>query len=243
MKHRATGFTLIELLIVVAIIAILAVIAVPNFLEAQTRAKLARVKADQRVLVTAMEAFRLDNNSYPLYCNNYVDMRNANYFAKNAMVGNYTDQAYSFRVRLNPTDKFATLTTPIAYITSYPTDPFARTKGLCFCYTKTDPEVGDSKNHWMIWSFGPDQDERDDQVVLASAIAYGQTFKPPYDPRLKNNPKPGDILIYSPTRTSGYIDRTMYCPTRAYPSPALLDVTYDPTNGTISNGDVYVTRP
>ena len=36
------AFTLIELLIVVAIIAILAAIAVPNLLEAQVRAKVAR---------------------------------------------------------------------------------------------------------------------------------------------------------------------------------------------------------
>ena len=49
------AFTLIELLIVVAIIAILAAIAVPNFLEAQTRAKVARSVADIRTLATALE--------------------------------------------------------------------------------------------------------------------------------------------------------------------------------------------
>ena len=51
------GFTLIELLIVVAIIAILAAIAIPNFLEAQTRAKVARVLSDQRTLGTAVEQY------------------------------------------------------------------------------------------------------------------------------------------------------------------------------------------
>jgi prepilin-type N-terminal cleavage/methylation domain-containing protein len=48
------AYTLIELLIVVAIIAILAAIAVPNFLEAQVRSKVARVKADMRTLATAI---------------------------------------------------------------------------------------------------------------------------------------------------------------------------------------------
>jgi general secretion pathway protein G len=63
MKNKA--FTLIELLIVVAIIAILAAIAVPNFLEAQVRAKVSRVKADQRTLATAVETYFIDNNRYP----------------------------------------------------------------------------------------------------------------------------------------------------------------------------------
>lgn len=59
------GFTLIELLIVVAIIGILAAIAVPNFLNAQIRAKVARVYADQRAYGTAMEMYFLDWNRYP----------------------------------------------------------------------------------------------------------------------------------------------------------------------------------
>jgi prepilin-type N-terminal cleavage/methylation domain-containing protein len=60
------AFTLIELLIVVAIIAILAAIAVPNFLEAQTRSKVSRVKADMRSVATAVEAYSIDYNHYPV---------------------------------------------------------------------------------------------------------------------------------------------------------------------------------
>lgn len=60
------GFTLIELLIVVAIIAILAAIAVPNFLEAQTRAKVSRVLSDMRTINTGIETYKIDHNVYPI---------------------------------------------------------------------------------------------------------------------------------------------------------------------------------
>jgi len=93
----ARAFTLIELLIVVAIIAILAAIAVPNFLEAQTRAKTARAKADERTIGTAMETYAVDYNKYP-----YFDAEE--------------DHSYLVDVPM--------LTTPIAYLTSFPQDVF-----------------------------------------------------------------------------------------------------------------------
>ncbi|MGI6456297.1 MAG: type IV pilin protein [bacterium] len=61
---KKSGFTLIELLIVVAIIGILAAIAVPNFLNAQIRAKIARSKSDLKALAMAQEQYYLDNNVY-----------------------------------------------------------------------------------------------------------------------------------------------------------------------------------
>ena len=54
------GFTLIELLIVVAIIGILAAIAVPNFLNAQLRAKIAGTQSDLRTFIVAMQQYHLE---------------------------------------------------------------------------------------------------------------------------------------------------------------------------------------
>ena len=94
------GFTLIELLIVVAIIGVLAAIAVPNFLNAQLRAKIARAESDMRSIDTALEEYRIDNNLYPRWAD--PDGTNRNPVNR----------------RLIP------LTTPVAYMASVPQDPF-----------------------------------------------------------------------------------------------------------------------
>jgi type II secretion system protein G len=108
---RARAFTLIELLIVVAIIAILAAIAVPNFLEAHTRAKVASAKASLRTLQTALESYAVDNNNYP--------------YAETIGQTIWMPAGGSPRQNNNPTEwRPGGLTSPIAYITSIPNDPF-----------------------------------------------------------------------------------------------------------------------
>jgi len=153
---RRTAFTLIELLIVVAIIAILALIAVPNFLEAQTRAKVSRVKSDMRTVAVAWDAYHVDWNCYPRDQDNTVA------------------HATEFGLRQ--------VTTPIAYITSIPSDPFY-----------SDPTREDQPSFeiasavatleiydcYCIFSMGPDHDDdfssNDEWPATGSLWAYDPT--------------------------------------------------------------------
>ena len=160
MSGSNRGFTLIELLIVVAIIAILAAIAVPNFLEAQTRAKVSRAKADMRSLATGVEAYSVDYNMPPLGPRQY-----------HAATGNFA----------NTLDLVVPLSTPVAYITDPQIkDPFALEAGTQFPNDVQDDKFGiyryssvrplslqDDFSHmrayekgydWWFYSYGPSRD-------------------------------------------------------------------------------------
>ncbi len=140
------GFTLIELLIVVAIIGILAAIAVPNFLNAQIRAKCARVVSDMKTLETALSMYRLDNNAYPP--------------ANKARVPGSGDNYHPNEIR------FYRLTTPVAFISSVPNDPFATFAnasdfaqwGSAYDYVNNygSNHNGGWGHLWRINSWGPD---------------------------------------------------------------------------------------
>ena len=212
---KMRGFTLIELLIVVAIIAILAAIAIPNFLDAQIRSKVSRVKTDQRSVATALESYFVDTNRYVGYA---VGNEAANGFAIPTAPGTGSDEAgctliYTFRVWSATSYRHHTLTTPLSYMSSYIRDIFADTKGAGFGYYC-------DLNGWIVTSFGPDTDENDPTA--------------PGDIRMTNN-EPEVESVYNSVFSQPTL--TLLClASSTAPNEAF---TYDPTNGTISPGDIY----
>jgi prepilin-type N-terminal cleavage/methylation domain-containing protein len=69
LKHSdpspADGLTLIELLIAIAILLLLVALILPNFFQAQMRARIIRVKVDLRELDGALSAYFVDHGAYP----------------------------------------------------------------------------------------------------------------------------------------------------------------------------------
>jgi len=198
-KRTPNAFTLIELLIVVAIIAILAAIAVPNFLEAQVRSKVSRVKADMRSAETAIEAYAVDHTGYPAF---------------NRAFGLFDQN------NRGPIEFLAELTTPVAYLTSCDlNDPFlpihnadtGRYLGRevsTLWYSnialyRAEQGVPTVPQNWCVASFGPDYVFTGPLGGYMMNLAPGDPngYFPNYEPWLydptNGTRSAGDIVRYS----------------------------------------------
>jgi prepilin-type N-terminal cleavage/methylation domain-containing protein len=201
MRTERNGFTLIELLIVVAIIAILAMIAVPNFLEAQTRSKISRVKSDIRTLAVAEEAYFVDWNSYT--------------FGQGGQSGTIVPVYIQ---------GFRCLTTPVPYTTSIPFDPFGQS---AISGTRTPPLYEFGVGRAGVGPAGRDFTDSLNATGMPSDTYEFESDGPDHDDNTGGN---------GPAPSTG-----------SYPWPAtqsvisLVNAIYDPTNGTVSGGDIFRT--
>jgi len=201
------AFTLIELLIVVAIIAILAAIAVPNFLEAQTRSKVSRVKSDMRSLATAIEAYQVDWNKYPY---------------DGSQGGEFLGTTFNFW------HLPITLTTPVAYMTNVSfNDPFRETQ-------QTFWQDGNIRYTSIGSTWGTDFDSAFAGSVSESAFFEGlsATFG---GWRLSSAGPDGE---FGPPNADNPTDSWPAVAITEFSYPGQLPQPYDPTNGTVSDGDI-----
>lgn len=209
------AFTLIELLIVVAIIAILAAIAVPNFLEAQVRAKVSRAKADMRTLATGLESYAVDANK----------VMTTNVFGFTGFhINDHSVINAAFQGATWNSARFIRLTTPIAYITSVLVDPFALS-GFSNAPNGDLSTEYDTYDYFSAYDLGPGGilDSGAGADWRGAGVTSGAGWR-------LASAGPDKIQAFG----AGYVGAS----TQPGAIPNYYGVDYDATNGSISRGDI-----
>ena len=206
------AFTLIELLIVIAIIAILALIAVPNFLEAQIRAKVSRATADMRSLATAMEAYAVDWGRPLISGTEYRrDDNGENCIPGAPNIGG--DQAMN------------SLTTPVSYIGTHPRDPFIDNTGV---KNYSTGNLSASRRTYIYLSDYNCSVARENNANYRDAYSMGYLWSIHSFGPMKNSA--GNVFV--PGILSG----------KSHSNPMITQSAYDSSNGTMSMGFIIRTN-
>ncbi len=212
------GFTLIELLIVVAIIGILAAIAVPNFLNAQNKAKLSRNMADLRAIYYGVEQMQMDTGHM------LVDIWDYNTEEGKKIVQDVFHGIGGVSAAQRTPDMIlAPLTSPIAYMTGIPQDPFLKNardlsgRGLdvpltTYVYVDEDPDIPGSDMFFTLF----DRNDSVDVDRKVETIEEGRYA----------------IIGAGPDGVLG----NKHIST----SSSIVGIPFDPTNGQLSSGDIYI---
>jgi prepilin-type N-terminal cleavage/methylation domain-containing protein len=218
------AFTLIELLIVVAIIAILAAIAVPNFLEAQTRSKVSRAKADMRSIGMSIQSYHLDNNWIPEPPGNTGAWDYVKY-------EDYSNGKIGGMARY--------LTSPISYMTDIPYDTFMSQM------FKTQNPHNNAKKVRNASVFMRGASKRGGQKNSISLLFWPRNTADELSAVKGYNYLPTCYWILSscgPDLLSWPDDRPAANRSKFSGDPNIYtDMTYDPTNGSVSKGDIWMT--
>jgi prepilin-type N-terminal cleavage/methylation domain-containing protein len=214
------GFTLIELLIVVAIIAILAAIAIPNFLEAQTRSRVSRAKGDLRTLAIALDSYFIDHSKYCKDSSPTLDVDQAS-------GGSVIPMLYA--------DGFTELTTPIAYMSSILNDPFERP-----VYTGTpSPAYILGSGDWSYpTTVAANLDGQDSYQTFNNHGTSEAYVVISVGPDTVRNAQSYKCFPWRPESAAGATTLGTMDTTNNPGSTIAYYLDYDPTNGTVSLGDV-----
>lgn len=245
MKHQRKGLTFFEFLIIGSLIALIVLVFYPNnFIGIDRRSRVSGVKSDQRSLATGLEAYYVDQNTYPPYIHEGGEF----------IMGGH-------------------LTTPVGYLTGLFVDRFKYKEynnifhllwgeyGALVIFSLTGmiflayvlhskrPDIWDDKKI-ISHIFKPGI------ILIILFIFFSVMKRENFDGYNKIKPewKDKDRGFRYYTDGNGWIVISVgpdgdydFDPVKYYnssiiqPSYELLciAVTYDPTNGTISNGDVY----